>query len=306
LLPKRIGLNHPEAIAKTFAMPMKIVSVVTAPFIWLLTNSTEFLLDILQIRPSSDGKITEEEIKAIIKEGTETGEVQEIEQDIVERVFYIGDRKVNSLMTHRKSVVYLPLKSSKQQVKEFMLHELHSIYPVYNKNYDDIVGVVNLKNIFAHIDDDDFNLSDLMTEAPFMMEQTTAYKALERFKTTGVHYAMVADEYGIFQGVITLNDILEALVGNVSDFYREEFELVKREDGTWLVDGHYSLHDFLTYFDLGELINDYDVTTVGGLVMTELSHIPKQGEKLIWKKFQLEVIDMDGVKIDKILVKALK
>ncbi|WP_016988875.1 hemolysin family protein [Flavobacterium sp. ACAM 123] len=306
LLPKRIGLNHPEAIAKTFAMPMKIVSVVTAPFIWLLTNSTEFLLDILQIRPSSDGKITEEEIKAIIKEGTETGEVQEIEQDIVERVFYIGDRKVNSLMTHRKSVVYLPLKSSKQQVKEFMLHELHSIYPVYNKNYDDIVGVVNLKNIFAHIDDDDFNLSDLMTEAPFMMEQTTAYKALERFKTTGVHYAMVADEYGIFQGVITLNDILEALVGNVSDFYREEFELVKREDGTWLVDGHYSLHDFLTYFDLDELINDYDVTTVGGLVMTELSHIPKQGEKLIWKKFQLEVIDMDGVKIDKILVKALK
>jgi putative hemolysin len=306
LLPKRIGLNHPEAIAKAFAMPMKIVSVVTAPFIWLLTNSTEFLLDILKIRPSSDGKITEEEIKAIIKEGTETGEVQEIEQDIVERVFYIGDRKINSLMTHRKSVVYLPLNSSKQEVKEFMLHELHSVYPVYRKNYDDIVGVVNLKNIFAHIDDDDFNLSDLMTEAPYMMEQTTAYKALERFKTTGVHYAMVADEYGIFQGIITLNDILEALVGNVSDFYREEFELVKREDGTWLVDGHYSLHDFLTYFDLDELINDYDVTTVGGLVMTELSHIPKQGEKLIWKKFQLEVIDMDGVKIDKIMVKALK
>jgi putative hemolysin len=145
-----------------------------------------------------------------------------------------------------------------------------------------------------------------MTEAPFMMEQTTAYKALERFKKTGVHYTLVADEYGIFQGVITLNDILEALVGNVSDFYREEFELVKREDGTWLVDGHYSLHDFLTYFDLDELINDYDVTTVGGLIMTELSHIPKQGEKLIWHKFQLEVIDMDGVKIDKIMVKAIK
>jgi putative hemolysin len=142
---------------------MKMVSVVTAPFIWLLTNSTEFLLDILKIRPSSDGKITEEEIKAIIKQGTETGEVQEIEQDIVERVLH-WDRKINSLMTHRKSVVYLPLHSNKKEVKEFMRHELHSVLPVYNSNYDD-VGVVNLKNIFAHIDDD-FNLSDLMT-APY-------------------------------------------------------------------------------------------------------------------------------------------
>jgi len=121
LLPKRIGLNYPEAIAKGVAVPMKIVSIVTAPFIWLLTHSTEFLLRVLQIKPSADGKVTEEEIKAIIKEGTEVGEVQEIEQDIVERVFHIGDRKVNSLMTHRKAVVMLPLDSDKNQVKEFML-----------------------------------------------------------------------------------------------------------------------------------------------------------------------------------------
>jgi putative hemolysin len=306
LLPKRIGLNHPESIAKAVAMPMKIVSIVTAPFIWMLTHSTDFLLDILQIKPTADGKVTEEEIKAIIKEGTEGGEVQEIEQDIVERVFHIGDRKINSLMTHRKSVVFLPLQSNKGQVKEFMLKELHSIYPVYGENYDDIVGVVNLKSIFAHIDKDNFNLPEIITEAPFMMEQTTAYKALEKFKKTGIHYAFVTDEYGVFQGIITLNDILEALVGNASDFYKEDFKLVEREDGTWLVDGHYSLHDFLTYFELDELINDYEVTTVSGLMMTELSHIPVQGEKLIWQKFELEVIDMDGVKIDKVMVKALK
>ena len=306
LLPKRIGLNHPESIAKAVALPMKIVSIITAQFIWLLTTSTDFLLDILQIKPTADGKVTEEEIKAIIKEGTEGGEVQEIEQDIVERVFHIGDRKINSLMTHRKSVVLLPLDSDKEQVKEFMLKELHSIYPVYGENYDDISGVVNLKSIFANIDKADFNLSDIMTEAPFMMEQTTAYKALERFKKTGIHYAFVSDEYGVFQGIITLNDILEALVGDASDFNKEEFQLIEREDGSWLVDGHYSLHDFLTYFDLDELINDYEVTTVSGLIMTELSHIPKQGEKLIWQKFELEVIDMDGVKIDKVMVKALK
>ena len=134
LLPKRIGLNHPESIAKAVAIPMKMISIITAPFIWLLTISTEFLLKILSIKPSADGKITEEEIKAIIKEGTEGGEVQEIEQDILERVFHIGDRKVNSLMTHRKSVVFLPLNSDKNQVKELMLKELHSIYPVYDRD----------------------------------------------------------------------------------------------------------------------------------------------------------------------------
>jgi putative hemolysin len=306
LLPKRIGLNHPEAIAKAVALPMKIVSIITAPFIWLLTTSTEFLLDVLRIKPTADGKVTEEEIKAIIKEGTEGGEVQEIEQDIVERVFHIGDRKINSLMTHRKSVMLLPLHADKNQVKEFMLKELHSIYPVYDENHDDIVGVVNLKNIFAHFENDSFNLAEIMTDAPFMMEQTTAYKALEQFKETGIHYALVSDEYGVFQGVITLNDILEALVGNASDFYKDDFQLIEREDGTWMVDGHYSLHDFLTYFELDDLINDYEVTTVSGLIMTELSRIPKEGEKLIWQKFELEVIDMDGVKIDKVMVKALK
>ncbi len=209
-------------------------------------------------------------------------------------------------MTHRKSVVMLPLHSSKEQVKECMLKELHSIYPVYGKNHDDILGIVNLKNIFSHFDIDDFNLSTIMTEAPFMMEQTTAYKALEQFKDSGIHYALVSDEYGVFQGIITLNDILEALVGDASDFNKEEFQLIEREDGSWLVDGHYSLHDFLTYFELDELINDYEVTTVSGLIMTELSRIPKEGEILIWQKFELEVIDMDGVKIDKVMVKALK
>jgi putative hemolysin len=306
LLPKRIGLNYPEAIAKMVALPMKIVSIVTAPFIWLLTSSTEFLLKVMQIKPSADGKVTEEEIKAIIKEGTEGGEVQEIEQDIVERVFHIGDRKVNSLMTHRKSVDMLPLNADKDKIKELVLHDLHTVYPVFSDNYDDIVGVVTLKNIFATIEKDHFDLSAIMTDPPYLMEQTTAYKALENFKRTGVHYALVSDEYGVFQGIITLNDILEALVGDASDFYKDEFKLVEREDGSWLVDGHYSLHDFLTYFELDELTNDYEVNTVSGMIMTELSHIPKEGEKLIWQKFVLEVIDMDGVKIDKVLIKALK
>lgn len=306
LLPKRIGLNYPETIAKTVALPMKIISVITAPFIWLLTISTESLLKLFRIRPTADGKVTEEEIKAIIKEGTEVGEVQEIEQDIVERVFHIGDRKVNSLMTHRKAVDYLSLEDDLTTLKQKVLDEIHSVYPVCEESLDEVVGVVLLKDLFAKFESGDFNLREIMKEPVYLIEHTSAYKALDIFKKTKVHYAIVTDEYGITQGMITLNDILEALVGDASDFYHEEFQLVAREDGTWLVDGHYSLHDFLTYFDLDELINDYEVTTVSGLIMTELSYIPKQGEKLIWNLFELEVIDMDGVKIDKVLVRSLK
>ncbi|MDI9309145.1 MAG: hemolysin family protein [Limnohabitans sp.] len=307
LLPKRIGLNYPETIAKSVAVPMKMISVATAPFIWLLTHSTDFILKALNIKPTADGKVTEEEIKAIIKEGTEGGEVQEIEQDIVERVFHIGDRKVNSLMTHRKSVVYLSLEDDVKELKQQVLNELHSIYPVCEENLDNIIGVVFLKDLFANFEKGgNFDLKTITKEPVYFIEHTSAYKALEIFKKTKVHYAFVTDEHGVLQGIITLNDILEALVGDAAEFYEEEFQLIAREDGSWLVDGHYSLHDFLTYFDLDDQINDYEVTTVSGLIMTELDTIPKVGEKLIWNKMELEVMDMDGVKIDKVLVRSLK
>jgi putative hemolysin len=305
LLPKRIGLNYPETIAKAVAVPMKAVSVVTAPFIWLLTTSTDFILKIFKIKPTADGKVTEEEIKAIIKEGTEVGEVQEIEQDIVERVFHIGDRKVNSLMTHRSSIVYLSLDESFEEIKTKVLSELHSVYPVCTENLDEVVGIVLLKDLFANLEKGDFELAKIMIEPVYFIEHTSAYKALENFKKSKFHYALITDEYGVFQGIITLNDILEALVGDAADFYDEEFQLIAREDGSWLVDGHYSLHDFLTYFDLDEQIGDYDVTTVSGLIVTELGVIPKQGEKLVWSKLEFEVMDMDGVKIDKVLIKAI-
>lgn len=306
LLPKRIGLNYPEAIAKGVAVPMKMVSVVTMPFIWLLTKSTDFILDILKIKPTADGKVTEEEIKAIIKEGTEGGEVQEIEQDIVERVFHIGDRKINSLMTHRQSIVYLSLDESVEELKAKVLDELHSVYPVCNENLDDVTGIVLLKDLFASFEKGAFDLKSITKESVYLIEHTSAYKALEIFKKSKVHYALVTDEYGVFQGIITLNDILEALVGDASDFDEDEYQLIAREDGTWLVDGLYSLHDFLTYFDMDELTNDYEVTTVSGLIMTEMGKIPDTGEILTWNKLALEIIDKDGVKIDKVLVKALK
>ncbi len=306
LLPKRIGLNYPEAIAKGVALPMKMISIITMPFIWLLTTSTDFILDVLKIKPTADGKVTEEEIKAIIKEGTEGGEVQEIEQDIVERVFHIGDRKVNSLMTHRQSIVYLTLEDTVEELKAKVLEELHTVYPVCQENLDEVIGIVLLKDLFLNFEKGNFDLKSITKDPFYFIEHTSAYKALENFKKTKGHYALVTDEYGVFQGIITLNDILEALVGDASDFDEDEYQLTANEDGTWTVDGHYSLHDFLTYFDMDDLTNDYDVTTVSGLIMTELGNIPTQGEILIWNKLELEVVEMDGIKIDKILVKAIK
>ncbi len=306
LLPKRIGLNYPESIAKAVALPMKVVSTITMPFIWLLTTLTDFLLKILKIKPTADGKVTEEEIKAIIKEGTEVGEVQEIEQDIVERVFHIGDRKINSLMTHRSDIVYLSLEDSKEEIKAKVIDKLHSVYPVCEDNLDNVIGLVLLKDLFVSFESGTFDLKSITKDAVYLIEQTSAYKALENFKTSKLHYAFVVDEHAIFQGVITLNDILEALVGDASDFDEDEYKLVANDDGTWLVDGQYSLHDFLTYFDLDELINDYEVTTVSGFFITELGNIPNQGDKIIWNKLDLEALAMDGAKIDKVLIKQYK
>lgn len=306
LLPKRIGLNYPETIAKGMAVPMKIISQLTAPFIWLLTISTDALLKLFNIKPTADGKVTEDEIKAIIKEGTEGGEIQEIEHDIVERVFHIGDRKINSLMTHRSDIVSLSINDTVEELKAKVLNELHSIFPVCNESLDEIIGVVSLKDLFSNFDKGNFDLKAIAKEPAYLIEQTSAYKALENFKKTRVHYAFIVDEHAVFQGIITLDDILEALVGDASDFDDNEYKIVANDDGTWLVDGQYSLHDFLTYFDMDDLTNDYEVTTVSGFFITELGNIPKQGEKLIWNKLELEAQKMDGAKIDKVLIKAYK
>ena len=305
LVPKRIGLTYPESIAKLISQPMRILSIVTAPFIWLLIQTTELVLKLLQISPSKENKVTEDEIKAIIREGTEDGEVQKIEQDIVERVFYIGDRRVSSLMIHRSSMIFLESTFSKEQVRRTITEDLHSIYPVYDKHPDNIVGVVSLRSLFLNIDRDDFSIPQLLQEPIYIMENTSAYKALEKFKKTNVHYALVADEYGMLQGIVTLDNILKALIGNVSDFNQYELKFEKREDGSWIADGLYPLHDFLEIFELDELAQNYESNTLSGLILNELTHIPKEGEKLKWKNFEIEILDMDGVKIDKVLIKKI-
>ena len=302
LVPKRLGLTYPEGIAKTMAVPMKIIAVIMAPFIFLLTMTTELFLKVFKIKPSSDSKVTEEEIKAIIQEGMEHGEVQEIEQDIVNRVFSVGDRSVSSLMTSRKKMTALDLTDTRDEVKRVVMEDMHNFYPVYDSDKQDIVGIVSLKKLFAEVDKEGFNLADNISEPSYISEGASAYQALEQFKETNIHYSLVIDEYGSTQGIITMSDILEALVGDISEFYAEEFSLTKRDDNSWMIDGHYPLPDFLSQFGMEEFIKDYEANTVAGLIIHELGRLPKQSEKVKWENFEFEVIDMDGPKIDKILI----
>lgn len=302
LVPKRIGLTNPERVSRLVAIPMRVISLLAAPFVWLLTLSTEGMIRLLGIRPSADNRVTEEEIRAIIREGTKGGEVQEIEQDIVERVFLIGDRKVDSLMTHRSQVVMLGLHDDRHTVRQTAMDELHSVYPVYSDNKDRIEGMVALKDLFLTLDREEFSLSNLLQPAQFFSENATAYEALDTFKKTGKHHGIVVDEYGVTQGIITINDILEALAGPASELYREAYRLINRGDGTYLVDGHYPFHDFLAFFDVVELGEGYDFNTISGLLLEVHGGIPQQGDVISWKNFRFEVLDMDGPRIDKLLV----
>ncbi len=303
LVPKRIGLTNPEFIAKAVARPMNILSLITSPFVWLLTFSSDLLIKILNIKPSTDSKVTEEEIKAIVQEGADSGEVHEMEQDIVGRVFSLGDRNVSSLMTHRNDLVFIKLSYSAERIVEVVSEELHSLYPVYDKDKDHIIGIVRLKDLFLPLSKPDFNLQAYLQAPQFIMETASAYQAMQRFKDSRVHYGIVIDEYGQTQGIVTLNDLLESLVGNVSDFDHEGYRLDQRTDGTWLVDGQYPLADFLQYFELSEYIGEYPFNTLAGLLLNELGQIPQQGDTIVWQNLIFEIIDMDGAKLDKILVK---
>lgn len=301
LVPKRIGLTMPEKISKILAYPMYYISVATAPFIWLLTFTGDFLIKILRIKPSTDSKVTEEEIKAIIQEGTEGGAIDEIEQDIVERVFSLGDRKVSSLMTHRNDIIVLKINDSADQVKNTVDQEMHSVYPVVNNKFD-VVGVVLLKDLFKCINKADFNLPKYLKDPQFISENLSAYEALKNFKNSKNHQGIVIDEYGQMQGLLTMNDLLEALVGDVSDFYSDDYPFIERPDGSWLIDGQYPLAELLRKFELEELTESLPFNTISGLILHLLRRVPNTGDTLNWLNFEIEILDMDGARIDKVLV----
>ena len=305
LLPKRIGLTHPETIALIISTPMKVISKITYPFVWLLTKTNDILLTILRIKPGLDSKVTEEEIKSIIQEGTDGGEIQEIEQDIVERVFDLGDRTAGSLMTHRMDLVWLDIHDNWNTIKEKIRSEIHSVYPIGDKTLEETKGIVILKDIFLIENQENFKIANYIKQPIYVHENMPAYKLLERFKTEKMHYAIVVDEFGSTRGMLTMNDLMDALVGESNDFDPEEYSIQKRDDDTWLADAQFPFYDFLRYFDLQGVDDDNDEQTfhtLGGLMIRELKRLPTVGDKIKFANLYLEIIDMDGQRIDKILI----
>lgn len=305
LVPKRVGLANPEGIAMKIALFMKYLSSLMYPVVWVLTRTSDLILRTAGIRPARQNIITEEEIKAIIQQGTREGEVQEIEQDIVERVFSLGDRKIGSLMTMRSDLVFINIKDDFNTIRDTVNRELHRIYPVYSGDKDQVTGVVTLTDLFAYVQSGVRDLKRIVKPAHFLVETTSAYVALDRFKTSKVHYALVTNEYGLLLGMVTMDDILQALVGDVSDFYTDDYPITQRADGSWLVDGQYPLAEFILHFDIEDVASPADINTIGGLILKILNHIPFPGEKVQWEGLELEVVDMDNVKIDKILVRRM-
>ncbi|HNL83130.1 MAG TPA: hemolysin family protein, partial [Chitinophagaceae bacterium] len=302
LLPKRIGLSNPEVIAKMVATPMMFISKIAFPFIWLLNKSTNTLSKLFNILPNNS-QVTEDEIKAIINEGTEQGTIEEAEQEIIERVFRLGDRNITSLMTHRSDIIWLDVHKTIGELKSKFEEGIFSVYPVCDGSIDNIKGSVTIKDLF--ISDSNTNISTLVKQPLYVPENNTAYQVLEKFKETKIHHCYIVNEYGSLEGMITLNDILEAIVGDIPEITEDNYEIIEREDGSLLADAQIPFIDFLHKVGKEDWINDeedFDFDTLAGFILHHTQEIPTTGERLQWRDFEFEIIDMDKHRIDKILI----
>ncbi len=302
LVPKRIGLIRAEKIATAAALPMKFLATLTFPIVWLLNKITKGIFLLFNIKSAKDSVVTEDEIKAMISEGTEFGEIEEAEQEIIERVFHLGDRAITSLMTHRSDIVWIDVNHTMSELMEKAQPLAHSVYPICDGVIDDIKGIIQLKDVI--LANRDTPVKDFLRSAVFVPENITAYQVLEKLKQSRVHSAFIVDEYGTLQGMITLNDILKAIVGGVAQDEHPDYEITERQDGSYLVDAQLPFYNFLGHFDKSAWIDEdeQEFDTLGGFAIHQLERIPVTGDNFEWRGFTFEIVDMDGARIDKLLV----
>lgn len=303
LIPKRIGLTYPETISLAVAKPMYYVSLITKPFIWLLTKTNNLFFKIFGIKEKQEGIISEEEIKSIIQVSADSGEIQEIEQTIVEKVFALGDRKVSEIMTHRKDLIWFDINDSFETIKQKAAKEIHSVYIVANNNLDNLAGLISIKNIFPlELNNENFRLKDFIKQPIVVHENTAAYKVLEKFKESRFHYAIVVDEYGVLQGLVAMDDVVDALLGDNTEYDQVEYTIINREENSWLADAQVPYYMFVEYFEIEEEDEEITYNTLGGLILKQISHLPTTGEKIYWNNFVFEIVDMDKMRIDKVMI----
>ena len=310
LAPKRIALENPERIASLVAAPMLWLSRLASPLVVLLSASTNLVLRILGIQPSAEPPVTEEEIKVLIDIGTRAGVFEAAEQDLVEGVFQMADRRLESLMTPRSEIVWLDLEEEPQDTRRKIIYARHSRFPVTQGGLDHVVGIVNAKDLLARsLEGYDLDLRANMVDALFVPENISALKMIERFRESGVQIALVINEFGGVQGLVTSFDALEGIAGDLQLMAEpDEAEVTRREDGTWLVDGGLSINEFKEIFNLktlpDERLDRYQ--TVAGLVMSLLGRIPATGDWVEGAGLRFEVVDMDGLRVDKLIVEPIK
>lgn len=306
IVPKRIALNNPENIATIVARPMRFLSTISAPIVLLLSHSTDWVLKLLHVKPYQESPITEDEIRMMIREGTKVGVFEIAEKDIVERTFSLGDRKVNSLMTTRKEIVWLDIDSKHQTLRNKIVKHPHPQYPVCRDKLDKVIGVVRTEDLLTDfLAEEKIEILKSLHKPLFVPSSMAVLKVLELFKKSGIHLALIIDEYGSIQGLISLTDILEAIVGDIPTVNElEEKEIIKRDKNSWLIDGLLSTDEFKEHFHLrklsGEKTGNYH--TLGGFMMYRLGRIPVTGDTFEWEQFKFEVVDMDGNRVDKILL----
>ncbi len=306
LVPKRLALNNPERIAAFVAIPMRALAAIASPAVHLLSASTELVLRILGITPSEEPQVTEEEIKILIEQGTEAGTFEEAEQAMVERVFRLGDRPVSSFMTPRPDIIWLDLEDTPEENRQKMTENGYSRYPVCQGGLDNVLGIIPVTDLLARsFRGESLDLTVGLRQPVFVPESTRGLKVLELFKQTITHMAIVVDEYGVIQGLVTLNDIMSEIVGDVpAGPGEDEPQAVQREDGSWLLDGMLPVDEFFELFEMEEWESDErgSYQTLGGFVITHLGRIPAAADHFEWEGMRIEVMDMDGNRVDKVLV----
>ncbi|KOR35478.1 MULTISPECIES: hemolysin family protein [Planktothricoides] len=306
LVPKRISLNNPEQIACMVAPPMRLLSRLTAPLVHILGVSTDALLNLLGIKASDEPNITEEEIKVLIRQGADSGVFEPAEHEMVERVFRLGDRPIKAIMTPRTEIDWLDIESSLEENLQEVIASNHSRFPVGRGSLDECIGVIRGSHLLtAQLSGQALSLEEIIQPPLYVTESARALSVIEQFKKTGVHIAMVTDEYGGVEGLVTLNDLMEAIVGDLPSLEdQEEPLIIQREDGSWLLDGSLDIHDLKDLLEKESLPDETTGSfhTLGGFVMHFLGYIPQSGEYFQWSGLRFEVVDMDGTRVDKVLV----
>ncbi len=306
LLPKRLALTNAERIAALVAEPMRTLSLIARPFVWVLNASTDALLRLLGVKPSSVPDVTPEEIEVLVEQGTELGVFEESEQDMIESVLRLDERRVDAYMTPRTQVTWIDLEDPEEENRDILLSAQHSRFPVIEDDPDNVLGILYTKDmVVRQLRGEAFDLRAMLRPVLFVPESMSTLRVLELFKQHGDHIALVTDEYGSVQGMVTDMDILEAIVGDIpAEGEPEEPQAMQREDGSWLVDGMLRVNRLWEELDLENEIDDVyrGYQTVSGFVMAELDEIPDEGEHFSFHGLRFEVVDMDGRRIDKVLV----